>query len=414
VTRFDDAQEDRGWIITAPVVVKGQVMGALRGNFSIAKYDRLIEQERSFVKVLAVAMVALTSIVFLVLLRIQVHRPVALLLQAMRRTEGGDLASVAPLGGSSDIREVVSQYNRMVGRILEAATLKEQLLHEIHRFNDTLQRKVSETTEELRRTHAMLGEARAQAERAEKLAALGELSAVVAHELGNPLNAISGNLQMLEHDATIEDRDRHLAVVRDEVKRMIEILRHILESTRVKPERRPVDLNAVIRDVLAVNAPGLPHRSIELVTDLPQGLPPVAADPQILHGLIFNLVTNAIQAIPEEGEIAVCTRYILNEESDGIVVVAGAQELSQGAIRLIVRDTGHGIPPEYIHRIFQPFFTTRQAQRGTGLGLAICHRAVSSAGGRLAVQSVVGQGTTFTIDLPLWRGRRLGEESNGE
>ena len=414
VTKFDDAQEDRGWIITAPVVVKGQVMGALRGKFSIAKYDRLIEQERAFIKVLAVAMVALTSLVFLAFLRVQVHRPVAVLLQAMRRTEGGDLASQAPLGGSSDIREVVSQYNRMVDRIRKAVGVKEQLLQEIHRFNDTLQRKVSETTEELRRTHAMLGEARAQAERAEKLAALGELSAVVAHELGNPLNAISGNLQMLEHDATSEDRDRHLSVVRAEVKRMIEILHHILESTRVRTERSPVDLNAVIRDVLAVNAPGLPHRSIELVTDLPQGLAPVAADPQTLHGLIFNLVTNAIQAMPQGGELAICTRYIRNEESDGTLVVAGTHELDNGAIRLLVQDTGHGISPEYVHRIFEPFFTTRQAQRGTGLGLAICHRVVSSVGGRLAVQSVVGQGTTFTIDLPLWRERRFGEQSDGE
>jgi signal transduction histidine kinase len=414
VTRFDDDQEDRGWVITAPVMVKGQVMGALRGKFSIAKYDRLIEQQRVVGKVLAVAMVGLTSLVFLLLLRVQVHRPVALLLQAMRKTEGGDLASQAPLGGSSDIREVVSQYNRMVDRIREAMAVKEQLLQEIHRFNDTLQRKVSETTEELRRTHAMLGEARAQAERAEKLAALGELSAVVAHELGNPLNAISGNLQMLEHDATIEDRDRHLAVVRTEVKRMIEILHHILESTRVRIERSPVDLNRVIRDVLAVNAPGLPHRSIELVTDLPQGLAPVAADPHTLHGVIFNLVTNAIQAMPQGGELAICTRYIQNEKSDGTLVVAGTPELDDGAIRMLVRDTGHGIPPENVQRIFEPFFTTRQAQQGTGLGLAICHRAVSSVGGRLAVQSVVGQGTTFTVDLPLWRGRRLGEEFDGE
>jgi two-component system, NtrC family, sensor kinase len=414
VTRFDDAQEDRGWIITAPVVVKGQVMGALRGKYSIAKYDRLIKQERVFGKVLAVAMVALTSLVFLLLLRVQVHRPVALLLQAMRRTEGGDLAIQAPVGGSSDIREVVSQYNRMVDRIREAAAVKEQLLQEIHHFNHTLQRKVSETTEELRQTHAMLGEARAQAERAEKLAALGELSAVVAHELGNPLNAISGNLQMLEDDATIEDRDRHLSVVRAEVKRMIEILHHILESTSVRIERSPVDLNTVVRDVLAVNAPGLPHRSIELVTDLPQGLSPVAADPQTLHGVIFNLVTNAIQAMPQGGELAICTRHVRNEESDGTLVVSGTHELEDGAIRLIVRDTGHGIPPEYLQRIFEPFFTTRQAQRGTGLGLAICHRAVSSAGGRLAVQSVVGQGTAFTIDLPLWKGRRLGKDSDGD
>jgi len=414
VTKFDDAEEDRGWIITAPVVVKGQVMGALRGKFSIAKYDRLIEQVRAFGKGLAVGMVALTSLVFLLLLRVQVHRPVALLLQAMRRTESGDLANQAPLGGSSDIREVVSQYNRMVDRIREAAAVKEQLLQEIHRFNDTLQRKVSETTEALRLTHAMLGEARVQAERAEKLAALGELSAVVAHELGNPLNAISGNLQMLEHDATIEDRDRHLSVVRAEVKRMIEILHHILESTRVRTERSPVDLNAVILDVLAVNVPGLPHRSIELVTDLPQGLAPVAADPQTLHGLIFNLVTNAIQAMPQGGELAICTKHIRHEESDGTLVVAGTPELEDGAIRLVMRDSGHGIPAENVHRIFEPFFTTRQAQRGTGLGLAICHRAVSSVGGRLSVQSAVGQGTTFTIDLPLWRGRRPGEESDGE
>jgi signal transduction histidine kinase len=414
VTRFDDAQEDRGWIITAPVVVKSQVMAALRGKYSIAKYDRLIEQERAFGKVLAVAMVALASLAFLLLLRVQVHRPVAMLLQAMRRAEGGDLAGQAPVGGSSDIREVVSQYNRMVDRIRASAAVKEQLLQEIHRFNDTLQRKVSETTEELSRTHAMLVEARAQAERTEKLAALGELSAVVAHELGNPLNAISGNLQMLKDDTTIEDRDRHLSVVRAEVKRMIEVLHHILESTHVRIARSPVDLNGVIRDVLAVNAPGFPHRSIDLVTDLPQGLAPVAADPHTLHGVIFNLVTNAIQAMPQGGELAICTRYIRHEESDGTVVVAGTPELEDGAIRLIVRDTGHGISPEYVHRIFEPFFTTRQAQRGTGLGLAICHRAVSLAGGRLEVQSVVGQGTTFTIDLPLWKGRRLIEAFDGE
>jgi signal transduction histidine kinase len=153
---------------------------------------------------------------------------------------------------------------------------------------------------------------------------------------------------------------------------------------------------------------------IELVTDLPEGLAPVAADPHTLHGVIFNLVTNAIQAMPQGGELAICTRYIRNEESEGTLVVAGTHELEDGAIRLIVRDTGHGVPPEYVQRIFEPFFTTRQAQRGTGLGLAICHRAVSLAGGRLAVQSVVGQGTTFTIDLPLWRGRCLGGESDGE
>ena len=173
VTRFDDAEQDRGWIITAPVAVKGHVIGALRGRFSIAKYDRLIEEQQAVGMALAVAMVAVTTLVFLILLRVQVHRPVMLLLRAMRQAEGGDLTSKAPLGGSSDIGEVVRQYNRMLDRIRESSVVKEQLLQKIHGFNDTLQRKVSHTTDELRLTNAMLVEARTQAEQAEKLAALG-------------------------------------------------------------------------------------------------------------------------------------------------------------------------------------------------------------------------------------------------
>lgn len=413
VTRFDAASDDRGWLITAPVLVNGRVIGALRGKFSIAKYDRLIEEQRAFGMVLAVAMVVLTALIFLLLLKVQVHRPVALLLDAMRKAEAGDLTSKASLKGSSDIQEVVGQYNRMLERIRESAIVKEQLLQQIHGFNDKLQKKIFETTEELRLANAMLLEARTQAERAEKLAALGELSAVIAHELGNPLNAISGNLQMLKEDTTKEDHDRHLTVVREEIKRMTGTLHHILESTRVKVERRPVDINAVVHDVLLVNAPVLLRRSIELLTDLPQGLSPVAADVHSLHGVIFNLVTNAIQAMPEGGELAIVSRYVRDENIEGTIVLPGTYRLRAGAVRLIVRDTGHGIPSEHVNRIFEPFFTTRDSQRGTGLGLAICHRVISSIGGRLAVQSIIGVGTTFIIDLPLWLERHSGDDSDG-
>jgi signal transduction histidine kinase len=194
---------------------------------------------------------------------------------------------------------------------------------------------------------------------------------------------------------------------------MIAILHHILESTRVRIERSPVDLNAVIREVLQVIGPGLQHRGIELTTDLPPGLAPVAGDPHALHGVVFNLVTNAIQAMPQGGELTVWTRYVRNEPIAGHVAVPGTHELQDGAIRLCVRDTGHGIPPEDILRVFEPFFTARRRERGTGLGLAICHRAVSAVGGRLAVQSAVGQGTTFTVDLPLWTARNTGGRADG-
>jgi signal transduction histidine kinase len=217
---------------------------------------------------------------------------------------------------------------------------------------------------------------------------------------------------MLEQDTTQQDHDRHLAVVRDEIKRMTGTLHHILESTRVKVERRPVDINAVVHDVLTVNAPILLPRPIELTTDLPEGLALVAGDVHGLHGVIFNLVTNAIQAMPEGGELSIVTRYVRDENVDGIIILPGSYHLKAGAIRLMVRDTGPGIPREHVNRIFEPFFTTRHSQRGTGLGLAICHRVISSAGGRLAVHSVVGVGTTFTIDLPLWKERHPGDESD--
>jgi signal transduction histidine kinase len=217
---------------------------------------------------------------------------------------------------------------------------------------------------------------------------------------------------MLEQDTTQQDHDRHLAVVRDEIKRMTGTLHHILESTRVKVERRPVDINAVVHDVLTVNAPILLPRPIELTTDLPEGLALIAGDVHGLHGVIFNLVTNAIQAMPEGGELSIVTRYVRDESVDGIIILPGSYHLKAGAVRLIVRDTGPGIPREHINRIFEPFFTTRGSHRGTGLGLAICHRVISSAGGRLAVHSVVGIGTTFTIDLPLWKERHPGDASD--
>lgn len=412
VTQFDDTRGDRGWVITAPIHVNNQVVGALRGKYSIAKYDRLIEQERTIVKALAVAMVVLTCLVFFVLIRVQIHRPVSLLLHAMRQAERGDLMSLAPLVGSSDIREVAGQYNRMLDRIGEAVTEKERLLKEVQHFNVTLKQNVADATNELSRTHALLMDARLQAERAGKLAALGELSAAVAHELGNPLNAISGHLQMLITDTNPDARERHLTVIQSEIGRMTEILRHILESTRVRVDRVSVDLNAVIHEVVAVIFPSLVEHRVTLKTSLPEGIPPVSADRIAIHGVVMNLVTNAIQAMPKGGRLEISTARSSQEPIGGTMVLAGSPGLESGAVRLTVRDTGQGIPPDHLKLIFEPFFTTREAERGTGLGLAICHRTISSVGGRLVVQSVVGQGTTFTIDLPLWNHRGGGGKSN--
>lgn len=404
VAHFDDSVPDRAWVITAPIQVEGRVEGALRGRFSLWKYDSLIRAETLLAEEVGVGAVAITCAIFLLLIRFIVHRPVSRLLRAMRQAEAGDLASKAPLVGPSDIREVAGQYNRLLDRVREASAEKERLLGEIRGLNETLLAKVAEATEELRQTNLSLVEARTQAERAEKLAELGELSAVVAHELGTPLSAISGHLQMLEKDTDQQDRDRRVAIIRSEIDRMTKIIRHILDSTRLPIRLAPVDVGDLVRQALALIAPGLPGKRITVWTKLAPGLPSVAGDGTALKGVLLNLLTNAVHAMPNGGELSVIAEPVKGGPPEGRVILAGSPGLAEGAVRLVVADTGPGIPHDRIERIFAPFFTTKSDGGGSGLGLAVCHRVVASCSGRLAVASAPGRGARFTVDLPLWAG----------
>ena len=408
VTQFDASTSDRAWLMTAPILIEGQVIGALRGRYSLWKYDTLIQQESQLAKDVGVGAVIITSLVFLALIRTKVHRPIGELLQAMRQAEGGDLTSRAPLKGPTDIQEVSQQFNRMLDRVREGIAAREALLGEIRGFNELLTKKVTETKDELHRANTLLVEARIQTERSEKLAALGELSAVVAHELGNPLNSISGHLQLLAKEAGSKEDHRHLAIIRSEIDRMVTIIEHILESTRLQVQSAPVDLNMLIREIERLIAPGLSEKRIVLKMDFAERLPCVAADQRALHGLVFNLMTNAIHAMPGGGELSVKTAKSIGEPVEGTVVLQGDSSLKKGAVRLTLCDTGQGITSDRIIKVFEPFFTTRQNMGGTGLGLAICHRVVSSVGGRMVVTSALGEGSCFIIDLPIWNESRKG------
>jgi two-component system, NtrC family, sensor kinase len=413
VTHFYKEGSDRGWIVAAPIFVREEVVGALRGQFSLWKYDELIRQEGQSAKDIAIGAVIISSLAFLLLVRIKVDRPISLLLRTMRRAEAGDLTGHAPLMGPADIQEVVYQFNQMLDRFREALVAKEQLLGEVQGFNDTLVKTVAETREELDRANLLLVEARIRTERASKLAELGELSTVVAHELGNPLNAMSGHLQLFQKKMSSQEPDRHLAIIRAEIDRMTSIIQHILASTRTEIQSEPVDLNSVIEDVQRLIVPSLSRDDIVLKTDLAPSLPLVAGDRRALHGVIFNLVTNAMQAMPDGGELEIVTSPSIEGSVGSSVFFRGAT-LKDGAVRLTVRDSGCGIAPEHLPRIFEPFFTTRHHEGGTGLGLAMCQRVISSLGGRIGVESVIGHGTRFIVDLLPWEGaRKVGGASDG-
>jgi signal transduction histidine kinase len=403
VAQLDISTEDRAWLITAPVMVDGRIVGALRGRFSLWKYDGLIKQEGQLAKDVGIGAVLVTCLVFLALIRIKVHGPVRQLIRAMHQAEAGDLTTLAPVTGPSDLREVAGQFNRMLERVRNAIAEKERLLREVRGFNDMLMTKIAETREELQRTTHLLVEARVKTERTQTLAALGELSAVVAHELGNPLNAISGHLQLLAKEPNSPARQRHLSIIQSEITRMVCIIRHILDSTRMQVRTAPVDLNRVVQEVMTLIFPNLPGRRIVMKAELAPVLPLIAGDQRALHSVMFNLATNAVQAMPCGGELHIRTERVFRGAIEGHVILAGGGDLAVDAVRLTVADTGQGIEPEHLARIAEPFFTTRQSDGGTGLGLAICQRVLSSLGCRLVVQSRIGQGTTFVVDLPIWK-----------
>lgn len=410
---FDDSTEDRAWMITAPVLSDGQVIGALRGRFSVEKFDRITEQERERARLIAVAMVGLTCLVFFVVIQRQVHQPIHRLLDAMRRAEAGDLTSRTLLAGPADLQEVSQQFNRMLDRVRQAMEDKERLLGEIRDFNTTLTNRVTEAKAALHQTHAMLVEARIQAERNEKLAALGEFSAVMAHELGNPLNAISGHLQLAEVTTDPAQLRHHLTIVKAETDRMVRTIQSLLDSTRIHAKKAPLDVNAILRDVLAVVTPTTEARKITVKSSFSPHLPLVSGDARALRGLVFNLITNAVQAMPRGGELDLITSPVLDGPPAGLIVIHGSPQLNAGGVRMVVRDSGVGIPEPTLPHIFEPFFTTRHNTGGTGLGLTICQRTVSAHGGRLAVQSTLGQGTQFTVDFPPLSSGSRNEDERG-
>jgi signal transduction histidine kinase len=192
---------------------------------------------------------------------------------------------------------------------------------------------------------------------------------------------------------------------------MVAIIKQLLAQTHVPLRSSPVDINATVHEVLAVLSPGLSRLHIALKTDLQRELPSVAGDARALHGLIFNLITNAKQAMPFGGEVTIRTQAQYDTQPSGAETISNGTQTDNTVVRLTIADTGKGISLEHLSRIFEPFFTTRQDQGGTGLGLAICHRVVTESGGRIAVKSEVGYGTEFTIDLPMWNIERTGRRS---
>lgn len=236
-------------------------------------------------------------------------------------------------------------------------------------------------SEQARQRRAALEQQQEQMIRSDRLATVGELAAGLAHDLRNPLAGIAGALHVLSDQLPADDLARPLlADVQGQIVRMNKTLTDLLQHARPgEPQRILVDLNALLDQSLRF----LPRGNIEVVRQFDGSLPPLRVDPNLLYQAFLNILVNARQAMPQGGRLT---------------VVTGPAAAPGRAVQVVISDTGVGIAPEHVDRIFQPFFTTKG--QGTGLGLAIAARVVEQHGGRILVDSAPSQGATFTILLP--------------
>ena len=224
---------------------------------------------------------------------------------------------------------------------------------------------------------------------AAKLAAVGEMAAGIAHELNNPLTTVSGFTELVLEELPEGAGVRSdMELVLREAQRARSVVRRLLDFARQSESARVrSDLNEIITDVLALVNHLLRLSGIQLFTDLSDGLKWISVDRNQIKQVVLNLVHNALHAMPTGGELHITTNCRNRDERDWLT--------------FSLTDTGTGIAPENLQRVFEPFFTTRSKDGGTGLGLSVTYGIITDHGGFIEVESQVGKGSTFTVWLPV-------------
>lgn len=257
-------------------------------------------------------------------------------------------------------------------------------------------------TENFLKANAQLVEIKDQLNRSERLAAVGQLVASVAHEVGTPLHSIAWHVQALgEEPGVTPEMKRRIAVIDGQLNRVVRIIQDLLSSTRQRqPDPTWMPVERVVGPAAALLEPAYHGKGVALRVEIGPDVPPVWADAEKIHQVLVNLLTNALAATPEGGEVVIRAG----------VRAASPEEIEQGKravqgtlttmVTLAVADTGCGMPSEDLQKAFTPFFTTKAVGTGTGLGLFLSRETVQAHGGTLAIESEVGKGTTVMLALP--------------
>ena len=325
-----------------------------------------------------------------------VSEPIASITAAMARLEQGDPSARTDVRSNNELGIIANRFNLMATQLQRAAEERESLIDEIQGLNTGLQSRIQEALaalqsqnqelEKLMEGNSLLREELAQQER---LAVAGQLTAAFAHEVGTPLNLVNSHLQLLQGQSDVGEKSRErLAVIHAQIERVGDIVRRMMDLTR-RPsiQQEAVALGPLVADLQRLWGPNLAIHGISFDWDAPEPCV-LYVDRKQMEQLFINLVNNSVDAMPEGGHLHL------------------AAQPDPGGLRWLVRlsDTGTGIPPDILSKVFRPMFTTKPEGQGTGLGLAICREIVRAHGGEIHIESEEGAGTTMSFSLPAMPG----------
>ncbi len=348
------------------------VLGVLDTMVTLEEFD----QEKAYLytrMVLSgiISVIVLSLLMSLLFTRL-VNRPIAKLLVATKKAAQGDFDQVVHIESHDELRELSDSFNHMIKELKRSQNAIEE-------WTQTLEQRVEERTQELQRVQDQLIQAG-------KMAALGELSAGVAHEINNPLTGIlTFSSLMLKKIDDQHPWKKDLENIVQQTTRCRNIVKGLLDFARQrKPDRKEWDIHALIDRTVTLVQNQARFQNIKIVREFDPQLPKLLVDGDQIQQVFMNIIINAADAMTGQ---------------EGILTIKTTS--CNGIAEVLFKDTGCGMSKEHLSKIFTPFFTTKETGKGTGLGLAISYGIIQSHGGEIKVESELGRGSTFRITLPI-------------